>query len=582
MSSLKHPIYTDKAECQDCYKCLRECPLKAIRVRDHSATIIPELCVACGHCVDVCPVGAKKVRSDLERAQRLVKSGRKVIASLAPSYVAEFDGVSQEQMIHAFRMLGFFGVSETALGAEEVSAHVARLTEQEGASKLFISSACPAVVDLVRTFYPEQAPALTALDSPIVAHCRMLKKEYGEEVAVVFVSPCIAKKREADRLPEVLDVAITFEDLKHWFDEAGLSLRSLKGVAEDQFIPREARDGRAYPIDGGMAESIRAASGRGPQDGKVRFMSFSGMSAVRSALNGLDASLLSNPVFLELLACEGGCINGPKAGRRMATVVKREEVLANLTKAKAATAEAREPSLEIVQEYRSSAVQKKEFSEGDIQVAMASIGKFNRKDELNCGGCGYDSCRAFAQALLEDKAEIPMCVSYMRKMASNQAHALMKAMPSGVVLVDEKLTIIESNARFVEIIGGDIKLVHEACPGLKGVLLEKTVPFHLMFRNVLESGQSIEKRLRYEDKILKVSVFVIEEGRIVGGIVQDITQPAGQREQVVKKAREVIHNNLATVQKIAYLLGENAAESEVILNSIIDSFTVETSGTGHK
>ena len=193
-------IYTKKRECQDCHKCIRECPVKAIRVQDGYARVVPELCIMCGNCVLACPSSAKYVRDDLPSAKELIASGRKVIASLAPSFVAQFPGVRPGQLIHALKELGFSAVSETALGAQQVSASVFNLMRSEP-KQIWISSACPVVVDFVSKYHPECQPHVSQLLSPLLTHCKMLRMHYGDDIAIVFIGPCIAKKKEAEAAP---------------------------------------------------------------------------------------------------------------------------------------------------------------------------------------------------------------------------------------------------------------------------------------------------------------------------------------------------------------------------------------------
>ena len=215
------PVYIIENECQDCYKCVRHCPVKAIRIVNGKASVIPEACVACGECVKVCPAHAKKIRSDLARLKELLASGVKLYASVAPSYTGYFKGVSIGRLAAAIRRLGFAGVSETAHGAESVSAHVSRLLS-ETHSPLVISSACPAAVDMVRKYLPDYARFISPLPSPVRAHCGLLKEKYGEDAKVVFFGPCAAKKNEADAYPDRLALACVFPALEQILKEKGI------------------------------------------------------------------------------------------------------------------------------------------------------------------------------------------------------------------------------------------------------------------------------------------------------------------------------------------------------------------------
>ncbi len=556
-----NPIYTEKTECQDCYKCVRGCPVKAIRVIDGSAMVMPEACILCGHCTEVCPVGAKKTRDDLAEVKELIAGGSPVYASLAPSYKTEFAGIEPGRLISALLSLGFAGVSETALGAQEVSANCASLLSSGGAP-LYMSTCCPSVIHLIEQYHPHLVRYLTPLRSPLQAHAKILKGLYGEEAKVVFLGPCIAKKNESDAH---LDLSLTFKDVRRWFTEAELEWTALN--AEASFIPHAAEEGGLYPVDGGMIDGIKRSGA--PEN--VLYMTFSGVEQVVEALSELEEQSFSQPVFIELLACSGGCVNGPGVTRKGMTAKKRHTIYSE-TQLNSVT---RTPgSVSIFGTFSSREIASQKHSNAEIASALLRISKKRKEDELNCGGCGYNTCREFAIALIENKAEPAMCVSYLRKLAQNKASALIKAMPSGVVIVDETLRIIESNSRFIEIIGGDATIVGEADPDLEGAYLERLIPFAALFETAIREGTEVSiTDVRYKGKVLRLTLFTIQPHQILGGIMHDITEPEIQREQIIAKAEQVMKKNLTTVQQIAFLLGENAAESEVLLSSIVQSFS---------
>jgi len=572
------PIYTEKTECQDCYKCVRNCPVKAIKVENGRAMIVHDLCVFCGRCVTACPVGAKRVRDDLPRVKRLLSSGKRVIASIAPSFAAEFHPASPAQMVGALKRLGFSIVSETAIGADIVSRAAASLLAEPGnENRVFISTACPAVVELVAKYHGEHGSSLIGLLSPLLAHSRFLKSVYGEETPVVFIGPCIAKKLESDGHRDLLDSAIGFRDLAAWFAEEGIEPSRIEASPDDRFEPARAGSGNLFPFDGGMVEAVARAS----ESRKARSMSFSGISAVEKALEGLESAEESGPLFLELLACEGGCVNGPLVMSGSGTAVKRLRVLGyaeSVTdKAPSGTGmNARPPDPDIASGYGTVKAAVPSFGEDELTAALREVGKHGIEDELNCSGCGYDSCRAFARAMLEGKAEKTMCVSYMRKLAQKKANALIRTMPSGVVVVDRNLKVVECNGNFAALMGEDAMAAYEAKPGLEGASLDRLVDFSSLFSMVLDTGVDLaDQDIHAAGRILHASIFSIEKKSFVGGVFQDITTPAVRKERVVAQARKVINKNLAVVQKIAFLLGENAAQSESILNSIIESFSSE-------
>jgi iron only hydrogenase large subunit-like protein len=525
-----NPIYTEKTECQDCYKCVRECPVKAIKIQNGAAALIPELCVLCGHCVNVCPAKAKRVRDDTEKALTLLKTKKKVIASLAPSYVSEFGTQNPSRLIAALKKIGFYGVSETALGAQQVSAHIAQQLGYHE-NKLFISSACPAVVDLITRYVPQLTSSVTGLLSPMLSHSKLLRKRYGDSTGVVFFGPCIAKKREADSHPHMIDAVLTFADLTSWLQKENIDLSNIEYNETDVFIPYAAEEGVLYPVDGGMSATIKANCTI--HDSSL--MSFSGLKNIWKALEKIDTMELKESLFIEALSCEGGCINGPLSSDRSATIRKRLSIVSSATYPGKKIP--RTPGLPIAEFVADSSIEKKQYSSAEITAALCQVGKLTPKDELNCGGCGYDSCHDFASALLSGKAEKTMCVTYMRKLAQNKASGLIRTMPSGVVIVDQHLKIIESNRNFATLFGSETEVAFDSSPGLEGASLTKIVPFFDLFKHVLESECDIIQRdIKIDMRIIQGSIFTIEPHAVVGGVFADITAPSIQKEQVVLRA----------------------------------------------
>lgn len=577
------PIYTAEAECQDCYKCIRQCPVKAIRVENGHAQIDSDQCILCGTCVIQCPADAKHIRDDLARAQQLINLKEKVIVSLAPSFASEFPEFTKEQLVGAIKALGFWAVSETALGADIVSKQLAEdfsKCKRDNSQKLFLSSACPVSVEYIKQYIPEYAPYITDRASPLLAHSRFLKNLYGDEIGVVFVGPCIAKKRESD-VWNTIDVALTFEDLRRWLQKEdiinsdGLSDK----IVPAEFMPYKAGKGALYPIEGGMIASMKKYD----KLNNIQTMSIAGINEIAEALNCLNTEKLEEPLFIELLACAGGCINGPGTARKRSSVMKRVKVVAyaDNTEDKPALFTGHDSVMclpKLTDTLPVEKVEETKHSVEEIRQALRSVGKYSGEDELNCASCGYDTCRAFAEAMLDNRAEKTMCVSYMRKLAQKKANALIKAIPSGVVVADKNLSIIECNYNFAKLLGPEVKEMYDIMPGLEGANLEKMASFSKYFTDVLlpNGPEHIEREIRHGKKIFHISVFIIEKEEIAAAVIEDVTQPQIQKDRVITQAKKVITKNLSAVQKIAFLLGENAAETESILNSIIDSFEVES------
>ncbi len=574
MSDREYPLYTIKNNCQDCYKCVRRCPVKAIKIEDNSAQIIPQLCIACGTCYRVCPAKAKQPRNDLLRAKHLLSSGKDIYVSLAPSWISEFEGISPEQMIAAIRRLGFKGVGETAVGAEEVSANIAKILTQNSRG-LFISTACPSVVEYINKYMPEMSQYLTPLSSPLLAHCRLLKERLGNDIEIVFVGPCIAKKLEADRHPELLSLSLTFGDLQQLFRDAGINLSEIRTSVYDKFVMQKAEEGTAYPIEGGMIETLRPYK---EAANKTYMMQISGIKHLKHELHNIDYSNLNQPVFIECLACSGGCVCGPCTTSKQSGITKRMQILKNSDFS--VSAGKRQPQSNIYENFESNFIKDKDFSETEIRQALAAIGKYNAEDELNCNGCGYDTCRNFARAMLLGKAEPEMCVSNMKQQAQRKANALLRCIPSPIVIVNNQLRILEYNHKFVETFW--IEEEHNnvySKEDLRGADLRDFIGFTNLFSASLDLEQDIRKEhIRFHDKLYDVVVFNIDQKQIVGGIIQDVTNMEMKKEQIATRARDVIKKNLATVQQIACTLGEHMAETEILLRSIARDYAGDEEG----
>lgn len=553
------PVYTLQAECQDCYKCVRHCHCKAIKIVNARAAVIPELCVSCGECVKVCPAHAKNIRSDLARLKVLLKNGKPTYASVAPSFPGYFRGVTIRQLAAALTRLGFAGVSETAHGAQLVSAMTGRLLA-ERPDAVHISSACPACVDFIAKYMPQWTDSIVPVDSPLLAHCKLLRQNFGEEINTVFIGPCAAKKNEADRCPDTLSLAITFAALEELLDECGIA---VEGDAE--LALGEAEEGRIYSIEGGMNDTLRssaAASG-------MRHIAVSGLGNLERILSEFDPGV-SGGFFIEALACPGGCVNGPAMGRRNSglAVLQATDAIAA-----ARTSLGREVPVDIARHYRAEPVVRPEPEPGRIEKVLESIGKFTRADELNCGACGYDSCRDLARALLAGNAEEAMCHTYLRKNFQRTSNALIKYIPAGVVIVDDKLQVIEANRHFAELIDDSTVTAYDTLGGLASVSLDKLIDFADLFESVLANGGEIEKFNQVcGEKIFNISVFAISPGKTAGAVIQDVTRTEIHREQIAEKAKEIIRKNVLTVQQVARLFGEHIAESEILLNEIAGNY----------
>ena len=561
------PVYTEPENCQDCYKCIRECPVKAIKIEGNKAYIINERCVYCGHCTIICPTGAKKVRDGLTRARHIIdRDPGRVYLSLAPSYISEFPDISDEELISAIKKLGFAGVSETALGAEIVSAKTEAFLNSSPAG-VYISSACPVVVGYILKYSEEHIECITPLISPMLAHAKILKELYGNDIKVIFAGPCIGKKSESDQFNNLINVAITFKDLRAWLESEGL-YGSVTDIQDNpaEFIPYRSGFGTSYPIEGGMLTGMQKSRR------KVHYMSFSDLYTIKEVLNDLESKRKSDSIFIELLACRGGCINGPAKMNDTSIALKRY----NIIKRYNPKGDTRKDfgHIDLYADFNSD-IQRgsQNYSAMEIREALLSIGKSLPEDELNCSSCGYDSCHDFAIAMLDGVAEYNMCASYMRKIAHDKANVMLQKIPSGVVLVNSNMKILDMNRSFAAAMGEDTLEVYDICPGMDGADFSKICPFENLFRTVLITGEEIKERhIKMGERTWLLSIYNIQTHKLIFGLLQDLQEPTVKKEWILEKTRDVIKDQMIMVQKVAGLLGENAAFTDSSLRAIIEAY----------
>ncbi|MGB9802710.1 [Fe-Fe] hydrogenase large subunit C-terminal domain-containing protein [Desulfofundulus sp.] len=562
------PITTVADRCRDCYRCIRSCPVKAIRIEAENdrlrARIVEELCVLCGRCVLTCPQGAKKVSSSLERVKELLASGGPVVASVAPSFAALLPSEYALALPAMLKALGFDLVQETSWGAELVS----RAQKQLPEDKSYISTACPVVVNLVEKYYPELIPSLVPLVSPMVAHGRWIRQNYPHS-RVVFIGPCIAKKEEARQFPDAVDEALGFDELWQWIKEEGLSPDQFEAVDFDPPHPQRAR---LFPVEGGALHTLSMSTDMLD----TRVVAISGLNNCIDFLSQLQRGYIKHPpAFMELLACNGGCIAGPLMETAGDIFVRRQRVLEYFRAGSSAASLKREedrplPLNMLRRRYRERKIYRPEPPAEAIKQILAQTGKYTPEDELNCGACGYNSCREKAAAVYWGMAEVQMCIPYMRRRAESMSNLVINAMPNGCIIVNRHLEVLEVNPAAREMFGWQGK---EIAGRKLDQLIDAT-----NFRRVLATGEPLNVLHTYDEhgRIIREVIFPLEKGEVVVGILVDITHERRQEEelrqmkaQTIKRAREVINKQMKVAQEIAGLLGETTAETKVLLSQLI-------------
>ncbi len=565
-SDRQNTVYTVTANCQDCYRCVRACPVKAIRVTDGQAFVEDTLCIKCGTCVRECPQQAKTIHSSLENVKRLLRERERVAVSIAPSFPAVFSGWRALRLPGALRMLGFAHVTETAEGADRTTQESLH-TDARGS----ICTACPAVVNYIEMYRPEYVDLLIPVVSPMVAHGRMLKERYGADCAVVFVGPCAAKKSEARR-PEnadAVDEVLTFTELLVWLEEEGIDL----AACPESPFESERYNGRArlFPLPGGMLKT-GAVTCDGTEDDTLH-------------LSGADAvmELFSIParewrfMVVEPLFCGGGCINGPAFPREKNLYDRKRDVVAYAKKAAESDEPGNKATVALVTAFARDALPPlaEEVSEASINQVLKSTGKLDPENQLNCGACGYKSCRDNAIAVVRGLAEPEMCMPYMRRLAQQRSDRVIETSPSGVVVLDGELNILSMNPAFQRMF-----MCNNGILGRRISYLINADGYEAMQSGAADSYESI--RTKYGIKYHELLYALRDEGQFVGTYT-DISQLKFDglqldliKKQTLNQAKELLDHQIAFAQEMAHYLGKSTARNEELVRRLMSLYEDET------
>ncbi len=551
-----------KSNCKNCYKCIRHCPVKAIRFSGNQAHIIENECILCGQCFVVCPQNAKQIVDETEKVKVLLQSQEPVIVSLAPSFVANYDGVGIDAMREALKELGFFDVEETAIGATIVKKEYERMLQEDGRD-IIISSCCHSVNLLIQKYFPKELEYLADVVSPMQAHCMDIKKRFPG-AKTVFIGPCVAKKDEAEHYEGIVDAVLTFEELTSWLKEQNIT---LKPEMDSQ---KESR-ARFFPTTGGILKTME------PNVSGYTYLALDGVENCIDALRDIESGKI-HKCFIEMSACSGSCIGGPVMEKyHRSAPIKDYITIVNY---------AGEHDFEVNQpEYLSL---KKQFSyiehrlqaptETEIANVLRQMGKHKPSDELNCGSCGYNTCREKAIAICQGKAEISMCLPFLKEKAESFSDTIVKNTPNGLIVLNEELEVQQinesarrmMNIRFSSDVLGD-HVVRIMDPS--------------DFMEVKETGRDIKNKKVYlaeYNRYVEESVVYDRDSRLLIGIMRDITDEQYEREkkesisrQTVEVADKVVDKQMRIVQEIASLLGETAAETKIALAKLKESIQDE-------
>lgn len=542
------------SRCRDCYKCLRECPVKAIKFVDHEARIITDRCILCGKCTVVCPQNAKRVHSEIGDVEALLASGKPVIASVAPSFVSAFGVKDFAVMGIALGKLGFKMAEETAVGANIVTAEYEKLLET-GEYKNFITSACPAINRMIQLYYPKALKYLAPVASPMVAHARLLKKRYPE-AEIVFIGPCIAKKREG-RESGLISAVLTFTELKTLFDEKGIDLNAIAAIPVNEDIKNRSK---YYPISRGIIKSFN----RLPQN--YEYVAVDGVKRSFDVLEDIDKL---EGMFIEINCCEYACINGPATIKNQGSLKANEDVRRYAQD----SLKGGEPGyidpmgVDYAEGHPRISLGNVVPSERDIRAVLAKTGKFKPEDELNCGACGYPTCREKAIAVLNGNADLEMCIPYMRKRAESMSYEIIQNSPNGIIMMDYDLKISESNSLARKLLGINLD-------DPKGTYLYESINAAEFFQAV-SGGRDVHKQKIYIEeskRYVDMNIILLPEHKTLFAVLKDVTDAVEYskeldevREKTLETTDAVIKKQMRVAQEIASLLGETTAETKVAL-----------------
>ncbi|RHP47989.1 [Fe-Fe] hydrogenase large subunit C-terminal domain-containing protein [Clostridium sp. AF32-12BH] len=568
-------------KCRHCYKCVRNCEVKAIMVKDGRAEIMPDNCILCGRCLQICPQSAKTLVSDLGMVKAMIEAGEKVVVSIAPSYMGLLKYHTIGQVRCALMRLGFNDVRETAEGAALVTAEYTRLLV-EGTMENIISTCCPSVNALIEKYYPQLIPYLAPVVSPMIAHGRMIKQEMGADTKVVFLGPCIAKKQEAldPRHADCIDAVLNFNDINRWLNEEDIVIEDCEDMPFEQLDPRV---NRLYPVTNGVISSVMVTEAK--QDRYRKFY-------VHGESNCIDLcqSMMRGEItgcFIEMNMCSGGCIKGPTVNDKSISRFKVKLDMEERISRDPVPEEETKPLLKeaaLHKVFLDRTPKDPVPSEEEIRKILAKTGKIRPDDELNCGACGYPTCREKAIAVYQKKAELDMCIPFMYEKSKSFANLVMETSPNVVIIVDADMKIMEYSAVGEKYFG---KTRAEA---LQMYLYEFIDPSD--FQWVFDTHQNIHgKKVHYPEFKLDTlqNIVYIPEQNVVLATFIDITKEEEQARleyerklDTIDLAQKVIHKQMMVAQEIAGLLGETTAETKTTLTKLCKSLLEDGSDNGGK
>ena len=551
-----------KSNCKNCYKCIRNCPVKSIRFSAGQANIVGDECILCGQCFVVCPQNAKEIVSETEKAKVLIMQGDPVVVSIAPSFVANYDGIGIHAMEKALKKLGFFAAEETARGATLVKKEYDRMLA-ENSRDIIISSCCHSVNLLIQKYFPNELRYLADVISPMQAHCKDIKRRIPN-AKTVFIGPCVAKKDEAFVSGNIVDAVLTFEELSEWFESEHIELK-----AEPEDTEEKSR-ARLFPTAGGILKTMECSQ----KD--YTYIVVDGAENCIAALKDIELGNI-HKCFIEMSACVGSCIGGPVMEKYHRTPIRDFAAVNSFAGTKDFDIKSL-PAAEMKKELDFIGKNTEIPSDSEIKKILAQIGKTKPEDELNCGTCGYNTCREKAIAVYQGKANLTMCLPYLKDKAESFSDNIISNTPNGIIVLNEDLEVQQINRSAM-----DIMNIRYAADVLGEPIVRILDPTDFM--EVRKTGARIlDKQIYLAEykRYVEETIICDKVYKILICILRDITEEEKEKEkkeeisrQTVEIADKVVDKQMRIVQDIASLLGETAAETKVALTKLKESISDE-------
>lgn len=550
-----------KSNCKNCYKCIRHCPVKAIRFSGNQAHIISDECILCGQCFVVCPQNAKEITSEIEKSKVLIQSGNPVYVSIAPSFISNYLGIGINGMRTALKKLGFADVEETAIGATIVKTEYERML-REDSRDIVISSCCHSVNLLIQKYYPHLIPYIANVLSPMQAHAKDIKRRYPN-AKVVFIGPCLSKKHEAWSYDGIVDAVLTYEELTEWLNDEHITLTPEMDDIEKSLA-------RLFPTTGGI---LKTMTERLPN---YEYLAVDGVQNCIEALKEIEKGNIHN-CFIEMSACVGSCIDGPVMEKYHPSHIKSFVAVSNY--AGNEDFEVEQPEVGDVKKTFVPIDKKlKSVSDSEIARILREMGKTKPEDELNCGSCGYNTCREKAIAVLQGKAEISMCLPYLKEKAESFSDCIVNNTPNGLFVLNENLEVQQINQAARKMMN-----IRSSSDVLGEPVVRILDPQN--FVNVMETHRGIRNKRVYlaeYGKYVEQTIVYDDVYHLIICIMRDVTDEESEKikkesisRQTVEIADKVVDKQMRIVQEIASLLGETAAETKIALTKLKESINDE-------